>query len=95
VDWANFDGIQVLDIMNKKEIGSLKITNTSIFVIKLFDNQAFVGLSDGTIVVIDMELLSIRKHIKASDKSVRTIDFNPVTQEIAVGLVILRLKYLI
>ena len=32
-----------------------------------------------------MELLSIRKHIKASDKSVRTIDFNPVTQEIAVG----------
>jgi len=81
----NFDGIQVLDIMNKKEIGSLKITNTSIFVIKLFDNQAFVGLSDGTIVVIDMELLSIRKHIKASDKSVRTIDFNPVTQEIAVG----------
>ncbi|MFY7825992.1 MAG: WD40 repeat domain-containing protein [Flectobacillus sp.] len=81
----NFDGIQVLDILNKREIGSLKITSSSIFVIKLLDNQVFVGLSDGTVVVIDKQTLLTRKHIKASDKSVRAIDVNPKTQEIAIG----------
>lgn len=81
----NFDGIHIIDVMNKKEIKSLKITSASIFDIKIYQNTAFVALSDGIIVVIDVATFTVKKHLKASDKSVRSIDINEITQEFAVG----------
>ncbi|WP_026995335.1 WD40 repeat domain-containing protein [Flectobacillus major] len=81
----NFDGIHLIDAKNKKELSSVKITSSSIFVIKIHDNSAFVGLSDGTVVVMDVALFLVKKHIKASDKSVRSIDINPFTNELAVA----------
>lgn len=81
----NFDGIHLIDVSQKKEIKSIKITTASIFDIKIHQNNAFIGLSDGIIVVMDVENFSVKKHLKASDKSVRSISINEKHQEFAVG----------
>jgi WD40 repeat protein len=81
----NFDGIHLIDLENQQEVGSIKITSSYIFDIKIWKNNAFVGLSDGTIVVMDVANFAVKKHIKASDNSVRNIAINPVSNEFAVA----------
>lgn len=81
----NFEGIHLIDVDSKQEIKSIKITSSSIFDIKIFENNAFIGLSDGTIVVMDVADFEVKKHIKASDKSVRNIAVNPFLREFAVA----------
>ena len=81
----NFEGIHLIDVESKEEINSIKITSASIFDIKIHQNNAFVGLSDGTIVVMDVERFTVKKHIKASDKSVRNIAINSLMNEFAVA----------
>ena len=81
----NFDGIHLIDVETKQEIKSIKITASSIFDLKIFENNAFIGLSDGTIVVMDVEEFVVKKHIKASDKSVRNIAINSLLREFAVA----------
>lgn len=81
----NFEGIHLIDVDSKQEIKSIKITSSSIFDIKIFENNAFIGLSDGTIVVMDVVDFEVKKHIKASDKSVRNIAVNPFLGEFAVA----------
>ncbi|MEA5260597.1 WD40 repeat domain-containing protein [Arcicella aquatica] len=81
----NFDGIHLIDVVSKQEIKSLKITSASIFDIKIHENIALIGLSDGIIVVMDVETFSVKRHLKASDKSVRSIAINELTKEFAVG----------
>lgn len=81
----NFEGIHLIDVDSKQEIKSIKITSSSIFDIKIFENNAFIGLSDGTIVVMDVADFEVKKHIKASEKSVRNIAINPLLGEFAVA----------
>ena len=81
----NFNGIHLIDVESKQEIKSIKITSSSIFDIKIVENNAFIGLSDGTIVVMDVESFEVKKHIKASDKSVRNIAVNSLLREFAVA----------
>jgi WD40 repeat protein len=81
----NFEGIHLIDVETKQEIKSIKITSASIFDIKIQGNNALIGLSDGTIVVMDVEEFVVRKHIKASDKSVRNIAVNSIYGEFAVA----------
>ena len=81
----NFDGIHLIDVESKQEIKSTKITSSSIFDIKIFENNAFIGLSDGTLVVMDVEAFVVKKHIKASDRSVRNIAVNSLLREFAVA----------
>jgi hypothetical protein len=81
----NYEGIHLIDVVSKLEIKSIKITSSSIFDIKIHENHAFVGLSDGTIVVMDVDNFVVKKHIKASDKSVRSIALNPLSNEFAVA----------
>lgn len=81
----NFEGIHLIDVESKEEINSIKITSASIFDIKIFNENAFIGLSDGTIVVMDVEHFTVKKHIKASDKSVRNIAINSLMNEFAVA----------
>ena len=81
----NFEGIHLIDVDTQQEIKSIKITAALIFDIKIHQNSAFVGLSDGTIVVMDVENFVVRKYIKASDKSVRNIAINSISNEFAVA----------
>lgn len=81
----NFDGIHLIDVASQEEIDSIKITSGSIFDIKIHENIALIGNLDGTIVVMDVESFAVKKHIKASDKSVRNIAINPISNEFAVA----------
>ncbi len=81
----NFDGIHVLDWINKSETGSLKFTQAAIFALQTFDDTLFAGAGDGTLTAIDLPSLRVKKQIKVSDKSLRCLSINPLTREIAAG----------
>jgi WD40 repeat protein len=86
----NSSGIHVFDIETKQEIKSLKLVPTNYFDIQVYHTSnipklAFVAGGDGVISVIDVESFSFRKHIKASDMSVRCLAINPVEREFAAG----------
>lgn len=81
----NYDGIHLIDWQNKKEVGSLNMTESAIFDIQTADGLAYVGDASGTITVVDMAKLVIVARIKESAKSVRSIAVNKSTNEIAAG----------
>ncbi|TLU99067.1 WD40 repeat domain-containing protein [Dyadobacter luticola] len=81
----NYEGIQVLDIANNKIEKTSKLTNAAIFDIQIQDGNALLAVGDGVVIVVDIATFSVRKHIKVSDKSVRSIAFNPATNEFATG----------
>lgn len=81
----NFEGIHLLDWKNKKEVGSLKLTNTAIFDIQSFEGKLIIGCGDGSIVNVDMKDLIISNKSKAGEKSARCISVNTVNGDIAVG----------
>lgn len=82
----NQEGIHVIDLVTKKEIWSLKITQAAIFDIKILDKNLFVGTGDGVVTIVDVEQIAIKKHLKLSDKSVRVIAIHPEKKELAIGL---------
>jgi WD40 repeat protein len=82
----NFEGIHLIDVKEKKEIGSLKLSNAQIFDIKSHENTVFVGTGDGTLFVIDLKGQTIIKKIKLSDKSIRSVDINLLLGEMAIGM---------
>ena len=81
----NFEGIQLLDVSSGQISKSIKITTAAIFDIKIYKGKAIVALGDGVIVIIDIESFAVQKHIKVSEKSIRTLAVNPETNELAVG----------
>ena len=81
----NQDGLHLIDVTEKKEVGSLNLTTNSIFEIQSFDNLLVVASGDGSIFLVDRKGFSVHKKIKASDKSARCLAINKSNGEIAVG----------
>ncbi len=81
----NYEGIHLLDWKEKKEMASLKLSNTSIFDIKSNHNDLMVASSDGMLTVVDVEKWSVKKKLSASEKSARAIAINPLAGEMAIG----------
>lgn len=81
----NYEGIQVIDPLEKRVVASAQLTTAAIFDIVFFENQAFLALSDGVVIVMDRQAFAVRKHIKASQQSARCISINVLTREIAIG----------
>lgn len=81
----NFSGIHFIDPVEKKEKGSLKITEAAIFDIQSFKEKILVASGDGVITIVDFYKKIILKQIKASQKSARTIAVNEKSGEFAVG----------
>jgi WD40 repeat protein len=81
----NFEGIHLIDPADKKELKSLKIGKTTFFDLKSHNGFLFLGDKEGVIHVIDKETLSFKKHLKASDRSVRTLAVNNSRNELAAG----------
>lgn len=82
----NFEGIHVIDSENKKEVGSVKISNSQIFDIKSFGDKVYVGSGDGIFYVLSLQSLTILNKIKLADKSIRSIAVNDQLGELAIGL---------
>lgn len=81
----NYEGLHLIDPVQKRETGSLKLTSAAIFDIAFYRNDAFIALSDGVVAVLDADRLVVRRHLKASDQSARCVAVNPVERELAVG----------
>lgn len=81
----NYEGLHLIDPVQKRETGSLKLTSATIFDIAFHKSDAFVALSDGIVVVLDAVQLVVRKHLKASNQSARCLAINPVERDLAVG----------
>lgn len=85
--WAaeNFEGLHVFDLETRKETASIALNKAAVFDIKSYKNLIFVAGGDGVISVIDSDTMAFKKHMKFSDKSVRTLAVNPVERELAAG----------
>jgi len=81
----NFSGIHLIDYQNKKELASLQITSSYIFDIQSLENDLVIATGDGTIIIVDLDKWVIKKKIKGSEKSARSISINPINGEMAVG----------
>ena len=81
----NYEGIHLLNWKEKKEIASLKLSSSSIFDIKSFQQDLFVASGDGTVAVIDLKSWSVKRKLIYSEKSARVVTINPITGDIAVG----------
>ncbi len=82
----NFEGIHLVDPVNKDEIGSLQISASHIFDIKSLDKKIYIGSGDGTLYVVDQETLTFVKKIKLADKSIRCIAINQELGEMALAM---------
>lgn len=81
----NFEGIHIIDPHNKTSVNSLQLAKAAIFDIKIHNNIALVGSGDGVVTVINVNEFAFIKHLKASDKSVRSIAINDQRNEFAVA----------
>lgn len=82
----NYEGIHVIDLQEKKEIWSIKITDKAIFDIKAYGNQLFVGSGDGVLIVLNIDERAVVKHIKLSEKSIRVMAVADIKMHLAIGL---------
>lgn len=81
----NFEGIHLLDYSNKKEIKSLKLTNSYIFDLKSDEKKIFVAAGDGVIHVVDREEWVILDRLEYAQKSARTMAIHKERNELVVG----------
>lgn len=82
----NFEGLlHLIDLDSKKQIRSLKITDASIFSVVQYQDRLFAASGDGFITETDVELRHIVQRVRYAEKSARTLLYNAVRCELAVG----------
>jgi len=81
----NYEGIHIIDLNENEEAGSLKLTGSAIFDIKVYKEQILVATADGVITVIDYRTLKILQRIHLSSESARSIAIHHLAGEMAVG----------
>jgi WD40 repeat protein len=81
----NFSGLHLIDLYSRQEVKSVEITKEAVFCVQSYGNQLFAGTGDGSLLVLNGEDLSLKKTLRFSDKSLRCLAINPLTQEIAAG----------
>lgn len=69
----NFDGLHLIDLTERKEIGSIKLGVNSIFDIKVVKDRIICALGNGEIHILDLKTLQTLRVIKESEKSVRAL----------------------
>jgi len=81
----NYEGIHVINMHTKQELGSVKITSSAIFDIKVYHENIIIAAGDGSITIVSYQNLKVLHQIKDSHKSARSIAINPIAKEMAVG----------
>ncbi|MEQ8362734.1 MAG: WD40 repeat domain-containing protein [Cyclobacteriaceae bacterium] len=81
----NFEGIHLLDYTNKKEIKSLKLTDSYIFDLQLAGKKIFVAGGDGVVYVVDKGEWIVLDRIEYAQKSARTMAIHEERNELVVG----------
>ena len=81
----NYEGIHVIDLNNDHERGSLKLGKAAIFAIVTQDNYLWIATSEGNVLIIDRDTLTIKHQIRPTRERARSLALNSEAQEIAVG----------
>jgi WD40 repeat protein len=81
----NYDGIHFLDWQNKKEVGSLQLTKSFVFDLKMINGKVYVACGDGEVAVVNPVSRMVLQRSRLSEKSARTIAHDPMTGDVAVG----------
>ncbi|WKN46343.1 WD40 repeat domain-containing protein [Tunicatimonas pelagia] len=81
----NYEGVHIVDLEQNKALGSLKMTQASIFDIKTYRDRIFVATSDGQVAVLHYQKLAILHHIQDSTERARSIAIHPKNHELVVG----------
>jgi len=71
----NYEGIHVINLNDKSEIGSLKLSNAAIFDIKIHEDLILVAAGNGEFYIIDYKTLTVLKKSHISEVNLRTIAF--------------------
>lgn len=81
----NFDGIHLVDLTKKEEVGSINLGTSAIFDIKVVKDRIFVALANGEVHVLDITTLETIHVIQASEKSARSITISEHLGHLTVG----------
>jgi WD40 repeat protein len=81
----NYEGIHVLDWGNKREIASLRLSDAAIFDIRSRGDDCFVASGDGSLTVVDLQNMTVKKRLVSSERNARTIAIDERLGEVAVG----------
>ncbi len=81
----NYEGIHIIDLEQHKSLGSLKMTQASIFDIATYRDKIFVATSDGQVTVLDYQKLAILHRIQESNERARSIAIHLGNNELIVG----------
>ena len=81
----NHEGIHVLDLDTKTEIGSMKLSNSPIFDIKTVKDRIFTAHGDGKVRILDLTTLQTIHEFQATGQSARCLAINEAKAEFAVG----------
>lgn len=81
----NFEGIHLIDLVEKKELKSLKITESYIFDISVFENVILVACGNGEVHIIDFQMFTKITTLSFSEKSARCLVVHPHLKELAIG----------
>jgi len=82
----NYEGIHVIDLEEKVESWSLKLSSAAIFDLKIFGDELFVATGDGVLIVVDMQMRAVKRQVKLSSKSIRVLAIAPEKKHLALGL---------
>jgi WD40 repeat protein len=70
----NYDGIHIFDLKEKKETGSLRMTDAAIFDIKKSGLHLFIATGKGEIKIVDLRSMKVIHTIKLSSANVRSLE---------------------
>jgi len=69
----NYEGIHGVDVSNQARVFSISLPKQAIYAIQFWGSQVWVGHDGGLITVLDRETKQVIRHVKAGQKSVRTM----------------------
>jgi WD40 repeat protein len=75
----------VIDLEEKLESWSLKLSSAAIFDLKIFGDELFVATGDGVLIVVDMQMRAVKRQVKLSSKSIRVLAIAPEKKHLALG----------
>lgn len=81
----NFEGLQLVNVDQKRIEHSMKIGDTTIFSIESVDDHLIVGLKSGVVLIVKLDPIMPVKRLEYAHESARAIDVSRSRNEFAVG----------
>ncbi|MDQ3394055.1 MAG: WD40 repeat domain-containing protein [Bacteroidota bacterium] len=81
----NHDGVHLMEVQEKKHLGSLKLTTSRIFDIKILDKKIYIGTGEGELIVVSKDEITIEYRFRHSQESLRCFAVDPLNRLLIAG----------